>query len=209
MPTQAKVETEANAFSQQHASLVQEAKNYVLNIRSFEGEDWLRYATWMATIGSLFFGISSFLLLGLGHAVQYPGYVWFIPGGTFLFVVALAFDDIGHRTLYKLDLKAGEGHVHQMIIVTAVSSVMALCLCYEHAVTFSVPAMALIALSLFYSAIDEALHWHRYLSRGLDRIEMWSHFVAILGHVLMISCWWHWYKEGYPGVSETLKHLPF
>lgn len=189
-------------------SMTKEAKAYVSNIRNFNTEDWFRYLCWMATISSLFLGVTAFLLIGATHGVDYPGYVWFIPAGTFLFVTALAFDDIGHRTLYKKDLKAGEGHVHQMIIVTAVTSVMALCLCYRHALTFSVPALALIALSLFYSAVDEALHWHRYLSKGLDRIEMWSHFVAIVGHVLMISCWWHWYSQGYPGVAETLSHLP-
>jgi len=189
-------------------SVIEEAKAYVGNIRDFRPEDWLRYSTWMATIASLFLGVSAFLLLGRVNGVEYPGYVWFIPGGTLLFVLALAFDDIGHRTLYKKDLKAGEGHVHQMIIVTAVTSVMALCLCYQHPTTFSIPALALIALSLFYSAVDEALHWHRYLSKGLDRIEMWSHFVAIVGHVLMITCWWHWYSEGYPGVAATLSFLP-
>lgn len=186
-----------------------EAKAYVSNIRNFGNEDWIRYGTYMALISSLLVGICAFLFVGVSKGVNFPGYVWFIPGGTALFVFSLAFDDIGHRTLYKEDLKAGEGHVHQMIIITAVTSVMALCLCYEHAETFSVPAIGLIALSFFYSAVDEALHWYRYLKNGLDRIEMWSHFTAIVGHVLMISCWWHWYAQGYPGVSETLSNLPF
>ncbi|MBC7658717.1 MAG: hypothetical protein H7249_03330 [Chitinophagaceae bacterium] len=189
-------------------SILEEAKAYVRNISRFKNEDWVRYGAWMATITSLFIGISIFLAVGTLMKVHYPGYVWFIPGGTLLFVLALSFDDIGHRTLYKAELKAGEGHVHKMIIVTAVTSVMALCFCYEHGETFSTPAVALIALSFFYSMVDEALHWHRYLSRGLDRIEMWSHFFAILGHVLMISCWWHWYSQGYPGVVETLKAFP-
>ncbi|MES2745132.1 MAG: hypothetical protein V4655_06885 [Bdellovibrionota bacterium] len=189
-------------------TLSREARLYVSNIKNFERIDWVLYATWMATIFSLFVGLFAFFTLGLVNGVQYPGYVWFVPGGTLLFVVSLAFDDIGHRTLYKEELKKGEGHVHKMIVITAVTSVMALCLCYEHSTTFKVPAIALIALSLFYSMIDEALHWYRYLTYGLDRIEMWSHFTAILGHVLMISCWWHWFSEGYPGVAETLKFLP-
>ncbi|RZA26115.1 MAG: hypothetical protein EOP10_04660 [Proteobacteria bacterium] len=188
-------------------TLGREARLYVSNIKNFERIDWVLYATWMATIFSLFVGLFAFFTLGLVNGVQYPGYVWFVPGGTLLFVVSLAFDDIGHRTLYKEELKKGEGHVHKMIVITAVTSVMALCLCYEHSDTFKVPAIALIALSLFYSMIDEALHWYRYLTYGLDRIEMWSHFTAILGHVLMISCWWHWFSEGYPGVAETLKFL--
>ena len=91
-----------------------------------------------------------------------------------------------------------------MIVITAVGSVIALALCYEHAELMHVPAFALIWLSLFYSAIDEALHWHRYLSNGLDVVEMWSHFFAIVGHVIMIAAWWHWYTSGYPGFGETL-----
>ncbi len=190
-------------------SLWQEAKLYVSNIRKFELEDWIRYGCWMATIFGLFFGVMFFLLTGSLNGVEYPGYVWFIPAGTGLFACALSFDDIGHRTLYKQHLKAGEGHVHQMIIATAVTSVMALCLCFQHRDTFEYPALGLIALSLFYSAVDEALHWHRYLTFGVDRVEMWSHFFAITGHVLMILCWWHWVQEGYPGVKETLAFLPF
>jgi hypothetical protein len=183
------------------------AVNYVKNIKTFTSEDWLRYSCWIGTIASLFVGVSAFLMVGTYGGVTYPGYVWFIPFGTGLFMCSLAIDDIGHRTLYKEDLKRGEGHVHQMIMVTAVTSVMALCLCYEHGATFQMPALALIFLSLFYSAVDEGLHWHRYLSKGVDRVEMWCHFLAITGHVLMIACWWHWYKNGYVGVQETLRVL--
>ncbi len=190
-------------------SLWQEAKAYVRNVRNFNLEDWMRYSSYMTMLFGLFVGVSAFLLTGHLNGVSYPGYVWFIPGGTGLFVVSLAFDEIGHRTLYKEALKSGEGYVHQMIIVTAVTSVMALCLCFQHPGTFTYPAMGLIALSLFYSAVDEALHWQRYLARGVDRVEMWSHFFAITGHVLMILCWWHWAQEGYPGVKETLAVLPF
>ena len=188
---------------------LRETLDYVGQIKKFEREDWVRYSCWIATISGLFIGVMTFLMFGYFNGVSYPGYVWFIPIGTGLFVTALSFDDIGHRTLYKQDLKSGEGHVHQMIMITAVGSVMALCLCYENPETFKVPALALIGLSFFYSAIDEALHWHRYMAKGLDRVEMWSHFVAITGHVLMISCWWHWLQQGYPSVAETLPYLPF
>lgn len=187
----------------------EETLSYVKQIKRFEREDWVRYSCWIGMLASLFIGVTAFLSFGWFNGVQYPGYVWFIPGGTGLFVLALALDDIGHRTAYKQDLKSGEGHVHQMIMITAVTSVMALCLCYEHPETFTVPAISLIALSFFYSAIDEALHWHRYLAKGVDRVEMWSHFAAITGHVLMIACWWKWVDAGYPGVAETLPYLPF
>src|SRR5690606_28557888 len=132
------------------------------------------------------------------HGVEWPGYVWFIPLGTLFFAGALSIDDIGHRTLYKADLLKGEAYIHQMIVATAVPSVMALCLCYEHPETFKMPALGLILLSFFYSVLDEAMHWIRYMTKGIDRVEMWSHFLAILGHVLMIGCWWQWYTSGYP-----------
>lgn len=186
-----------------------EIKSYVGNIRRFTRSDWLRYAAWMSTVFSLLLGTSTFVLWGHANGVDWPGYVWLIPIGTAMFCSALALDDIGHRTLYKVSLSQGEGYVHQMIVGTAVPSVMALCLCYEHPETFRMPAIGLIFLSFFYSAIDEMLHWRRYLAQGIDRVEMWAHFVAIMGHVLMIGCWWQWYSAGYPGVAETLATLPF
>lgn len=189
--------------------VTREIQAYVGNIRFFERGDWLRYAAWIGTIASLLFGTSFFVFFGAAHGVQWPGYVWLIPLGTGMFCSALAIDDIGHRTLYKEDLRRGEAYIHQMIVATAVPSVMALCLCYEHAETFRMPALGLIFLSFFYSALDEAMHWVRYMKKGIDRVEMWSHFVAIAGHVLMITSWWQWYSSGYPGVAETLSHLPF
>ncbi len=189
--------------------LFREFRVYISNIRDFENSDWLRYTAWIGTISTLFFGVTTFVLIGYFNGVQWPGYVWNIPAGTLLFVVALAIDDIGHRTLYKKDLiDSGEGAVHQMIVVTAVTSVMALCLCYQHPSALRMPALSLIGLSLFYSVIDEALHWHRYLTKKMDRVEMWSHFCAIGGHVIMITSWWQWYTEGYKGVTETLTFLP-
>ena len=191
------------------SAVTHEIRVYVANIRSFKTRDWVHYLCWMGTIFSLLAGTSAFVLFGACRGVVWPGYVYFVPIGTLLLCAALAVDDIGHRTLYKDDLRAGEGHVHRMIVATAVPSVMALCLCYEHPTTFRMPALALIFLSFSYSALDEAMHWIRYRQRGLDVVEMWSHFIAIFGHVLMISCWWQWYDAGYPGVAETLKLLPF
>jgi hypothetical protein len=186
-----------------------EVGQYVSNIKSFERSDWLRYLAWMSTVMSLFFGTTAFVLWGHAHGVVFPGYVWFIPIGSGMFACALALDDIGHRTMYKDDLRRGEGSVHQMIVATAVPSVVALCLCYEHPETFRMPALGLIFLSFFYSAIDEAMHWFRYMTKKFDRVEMWSHFVAITGHVVMIACWWEWFDSGYPGVYETFRHIPF
>lgn len=186
-----------------------EIASYIGNIKDFGKSDWIRYVSWIGTISSLFIGVTTFIMIGWLNGVDYPGYVWFIPFGAGLFTTALAIDDIGHRTLYKIDLAKGEAHIHQMIVGTAVPSVMALCLCYEHPDTFKMPALGLIFLSFFYSMLDEAMHWVRYMAKGIDRVEMWSHFLAIMGHVLMIACWWQWYSEGYPGVAETVSFLPF
>ena len=188
---------------------VKEVASYIGNIRRFTAGDWLKYVAWIGTIMGLVVGTSFFVLLGYFNGVEWPGYVWFVPLGAGLFTFALSIDDIGHRTMYKEDLKKGEGHIHQMIVATAVPSVMALCLCYEHPETFRMPALALIFLSFFYSILDEAMHWIRYMTRYHDRVEMWSHFFAILGHVIMIACWWQWYEAGYPGVAETLQFLPW
>ncbi len=184
-----------------------EIASYIGNIRQFGRTDWLLYVLWIGSIFCLLAGTTAFVVFGHNQGVVWPGYVWFIPGGTALFCAALAVDDIGHRTLYKQQLAKGEGHVHKMIVATAIPSVMALCLCYEHPVTFRMPALVLIVLSLFYSVIDEGMHWARYMAQGLDRVEMWSHFLAITGHALMIACWWQWMSEGYPGVTATLAAL--
>jgi hypothetical protein len=188
--------------------VVRDVIDYMAQIRRFTNNDWLRYVMWIGTITSLFIGTSFFVLLGHFNGVQWPGYVWFIPSGAGLFTLALAIDDIGHRTMYKEDLKKGEAHIHQMIVATAVPSVMALCLGYQHPETFRMPALGLIMLSFFYSILDEAMHWVRYMTKKHDRVEMWAHFFAILGHVIMIACWWQWFEAGYPGVAETLQFLP-
>lgn len=188
-------------------SWFKETLNYLGNIRTFSAWDWLCYIAWIGTIFGLFVGVTSFLIAGRMAGVDWPGYVWPICFGTGLFTVALAVDTIGHRTVYKAELRRGEAYVHHMIILTAVTSVMSLCLAYQHPDTWRMPALGLIALSFFYSMIDEALHWRRYLNQSLDRIEMWSHFFAISGHVIMILCWWQWFTNGYPGVKETVTYI--
>ena len=191
-------------FRDESKAWIRETAGYMAHIREFSAWDWICYIAWIGTISSLFFGVTAFTLAGKWSGVVWPGYVYTICFGTGLFTVALAVDTIGHRTVYKAELLKGEAYVHHMIIVTAVTSVMALCLGYSYSETMRMPALGLIGLSLFYSAIDEALHWRRYLSQSLDRVEMWSHFLAIAGHVLMILSWWQWYSNGYPGVAQTL-----
>ena len=178
---------------------------YVSRVRQFSKIDWLIYVVWVGLMFGLFAAVSGFLLLGFKMEVPYPDYVWNIPIGTFIFVMAIAVDTIGHRTIYKEVLQKGEALVHQITIFAGITSILALCLAYDHPVTMRFPALVLIILSFVYSLIDEVLHWHRYLTQNSDRVEMWSHFFIFLGHLLMVVTWWHWYSEGYPGVKETLE----
>lgn len=184
-----------------------EISSYASNIRRFKRDDWLRYTMWIGSIFGLLCATTGITFYGAMTGTVWPPYVWWIPIGTFMFCGALALDDIGHRTLYKQQLAKGERYVHQMIAGTAVPSVVCLCLSFQHPDIFKVPALVLILLSFFYSALDEGMHWVRYYQQGLDRVEMWSHFVAITGHALMIGAWWHWLDQGYPGLGETLARL--
>jgi len=188
-------------------NVLNEISSYASNIRKFKRDDWLRYTLWIGSIFGLLCATTGVTVFGAMTGTVWPAYVWWIPIGTMMFCGALALDDIGHRTLYKKQLARGERYVHQMIAGTAVPSVVFLCMSFQHPDIFKVPALVLILLSFFYSALDEGMHWVRYYQQGLDRVEMWSHFVAITGHALMIGAWWHWLDQGYPGLQETLARL--
>ena len=113
-------------------------------------------------------------------------------------------DTIGNKEV----LKKGEQLVHHITIFAGITSCIVLCLAYTWPVFFRIPAISLVALSIFYSMIDEALHWHRYLNLHSDRVEMWSHFFIFVGHIIMMAAWVYWFEMGYPGVEETLAYLP-
>lgn len=179
-------------------------RTYVANIQKFGWSDWLLYLSWIGTLAFVAVGTVGITVYGASQGVQWPTYVWVIPLGAMMFCGALAVDDIGHRTLYKADLAKGEGAIHQMIIATAVPSVICLCLSYQHPDVFRIPALVLTVLSFFYSALDEAMHWLRYTKKGLDVVEMWAHFVAITGHALMMAAWWQWFSEGYTGLDQAM-----
>jgi len=187
----------------------QDTVEYAAEIRNFDRHDWIVYILWVGLMSGLLFSTAGFVLLGHFNGVEYPAYVWNVPIGTFIFIGAIAFDTIGHRTRYKEQLKKGEELVHHITIFAGISSCILLCLAYTYPVFLKFPALSLIALSIFYSVIDEALHWHRYMTGHSDRVEMWSHFFIFLGHTIMILAWYHWFSEGYPGVKETLAFLPF
>jgi hypothetical protein len=189
-------------------SFLKETWAYASQVKSFTQEDWIAYVAWVGLMFGLLFAVSGFTLLGWANGVQFPPYVWNVPIGTAIFIGAIAFDTIGHRTAYKEELKKGEALVHHITIFAGISSVILLCLAYRHPDAFRIPSISMIALSIFYSMIDEALHWRRYLSGFSDRVEMWSHFFIFLGHTIMILSWYYWFEQGYPGVAETLPFLP-
>jgi hypothetical protein len=191
------------------SALVRETVAYASQARAFDAKDWLAYAGWVGLMLGLLFAVSSFLATGVAHGVQFPAYVWNVPGGTAVFVLAIAFDTIGHRTTYKVELAKGEALVHQITIFAGVASVVCLCLAYGYPSLMRIPALTFTVLSLVYSLIDEALHWRRYLSAKCDRVESWSHFFIFVGHINMMLGWWTWFEDGYPGVAQTLEHLPF
>ena len=182
---------------------------YARRIFEFDAEDWTYYVSWVGLMLGLLFCTSGFVLTGWKNGVDFPAYVWNVPLGTLIFVGAIAFDTIGHQTVYKEALKSGERLVHLITIFAGISSCIVLCLGYRWPEFFRIPAVSLILLSLFYSIIDEWMHWNRFMKGNSDRIEMWSHFFIFLGHTIMIFSWWRWFESGYPGVQETLPFIPF
>jgi len=195
-------------MSQLNGTFVEDSIAYARRIRAFEREDWAYYIKWVGLMLGLLGSTTGFVLLGALNGVQFPAYVWNVPLGTLIFVGAIAFDTIGHQTAYKEALKSGERLVHLITIYAGVGSCISLCLAYHWPVFFRIPSLTLIALSVFYSVIDEWMHWRRYMEGNSDRIEMWSHFFIFLGHLIMILSWWTWYDSGYPGVRHTLAFLP-
>ena len=180
---------------------------YASRMRFFGKEDWRVYTLWIGLMLGLLGSVTGFLIFGALNGVSYPSFVWNVPIGIFIFVGAIAFDTIGHRTAYKEALKTGEDLVHHITIFAGITSVFLMCLAYSHREFLRIPTLVLLLLSVFYSVIDEAMHWQRYMKGNSDRIEMWSHFFIFLGHMIMIFSWWQWFEEGYPGVSDTIALL--
>lgn len=189
-------------------NFLQDIAFYASRIRLFEGEDWRVYFTWVGLMMGLLFSVVGFVGTGYMHGVNYPAYVWNVPLGTVIFIIAISFDTIGHRTVYKRALQQGEALVHHITICGGISSCVLLCLAYRYRDFFMVPALVMTALSVFYSMIDEGMHWFRFHAGNSDRIEMWSHFFIFVGHNIMMAAWVKWFLDGYPGVEETLKFLP-
>ncbi len=189
-------------------SFLAETLVYAGRIRQFTRVDWQVYLAWVGLMLGLVVSTGGFLLVGHASGVTFPAEAWLVPIGALVFAVAIAFDTIGHRTIYKEALSGGERLVHHITIATGVGSCVLLCAAYALGTLAAVPAMVLTVLSFLYSLIDEAFHWRRYATQRTDRVEMWSHVFIFIGHLTMMIGWWAFYLRGYPGVAETLARLP-
>ncbi len=180
---------------------------YVARISEFSVVDWFVYIGWVGLMAGLVASTGGFLLVGDYHGITYPPEAWLVPIGALIFSVAISIDTIGHRTIYKEVLQGGEALIHHVTIFNGIGSCVLLCAAYPHRTYFAVPAMVLTALSMVYSLIDEGFHWHRYVTRNSDRVEMWSHVFILIGHGIMMTGWWMFYFGGYQGVRETIDVL--
>jgi len=181
---------------------------YVSRMALFTPTDWVVYVVWVGLMLGLFSVVTGFLLVSYLRGVNFPIYVWNIPIGILIFSFAIAVDTIGHRTVYKQALiQSGEQLVHHVTIFAGITSVLLLCLAYHHPAFFRFPVWVMAFLSVFFSFIDEAMHWVRYAKGNSDPVEMWSHFFIFVGHLLMIATWVYWFEQGYPGVEVALKAL--
>ncbi len=185
------------------SSFLSEVGVYVGRVRQFERVDWAVYVSWVGLMFGLVFATGGFLLVGRGAGVVFPGVAWWVPVGAFIFAVSIAIDTVGHRTIYKQEIKAAEGLVHGITILCGIGSCILLCAAYDNPAAW-IPALVLTVLSFVYSLIDEAFHWRRYVRRHSDRVEMWSHVGILIGHGTMMLGWWAWYFQGYTGVPETV-----
>lgn len=188
-------------------SFPSELRVYVGRVREFDRTDWQVYCGWVGLMAGLVFATGGFLLFGHAHGVRYIGEAWLVPLGALIFAISISIDTIGHRTVYKATIQKAEGLVHGITIFCGIGSCVLLCAAYSHRELLWIPAMVLTVLSIFYSVVDEAFHWHRYVSQASDRVEMWSHVGILTGHSIMMLGWWVWFFAGYPGVAETVTLL--
>jgi hypothetical protein len=185
-------------------SFLSELRVYTGRVRQFERRDWAIWIAWVGLLLGLFCATLGFLLFGEARGARFPVEAWLVPGGALLFSIAAAVDAIGHRTIYREEIRKAEGLVHAVTIFCGIASCVLLCAAYGGGRAASIPAAVFTGLSVLYSLIDEAFHWRRYASQRSDRVEMWSHVGILLGHVTMMAAWWAWLVAGYPGVARAL-----
>lgn len=180
---------------------------YVGRMREFSREDWLVYTAWVGLMVGLVAATGGFVAVGHFGGAELPAAAYLVPFGALVFTISIAIDTIGHRTVYKEEIRAAEGLVHGITILCGIGSCVLLTAAYNRPGAFVIPALVLTLLSFLYSLIDEAFHWRRYVSAHSDRVEMWSHVGIFFGHLTMMLAWWSWYRDGYRGVSRVLTLL--
>ena len=185
-------------------SFLSELRIYVGRIRQFRQRDWAVYLAWVGLLFALCAASLSFVLFGTSRGVDFPPSAWLVPAGALVFTIAAAIDAIGHRTIYREEIRRAEGLVHAVTIFCGIGSCVLLCAAFRLGAAAAIPAGVLTLLSVLYSLVDEAFHWRRYLSARSDRVEMWSHVFIFVGHLTMLGAWWAWLLAGYRGVAETL-----
>ena len=188
-------------------SFPSEVRVYVGRIRLFEGRDWAVYASWIGMLSGLCAATLLFVLVGALHGAPLPAEAFLVPAGAAIFTFAAAVDAIGHRTIYREEIRRAEGLVHGLTIFCGIASCVLLCAAYGVGKAAAIPAAVLTGLSVLYSVVDEAFHWRRYVSARSDRVEMWSHLFIFVGHLTMMAGWWAWELGGYAGVAQTLRAL--
>jgi len=188
-------------------SFPSEVAVYFGRIREFDKNDWAVYVAWVGLMLGLVASTGGFLLFGRAHGVTYPTEAWLVPVGALIFSLSIAFDTIGHRTIYKQEISKAEGLVHGITIFCGIGSCVLLTAAHREPHSMWIPAMVLTVLSFFYSIVDEAFHWRRYVAQNADRVEMWSHVGILVGHSTMMIAWWWWFFAGYPGVAETVRAM--
>ncbi|HEY3500075.1 MAG TPA: hypothetical protein VGK73_35540 [Polyangiaceae bacterium] len=180
---------------------------YLLRVREFSRVDWAVYVAWVGLMFGLVAATGGFVAVGhvAGAALSPAAYL--VPAGALVFTLSIAIDTIGHRTVYREEIKAAEGLVHGITILCGIGSCVLLTAAYHARVLFGIPALVLTLLSFFYSAVDEVFHWRRYVFQKSDRVEMWSHVGIFVGHLTMMIAWWAWFFDGYRGVDQVLAAL--
>jgi len=180
---------------------------YVGRMREFSRADWIVYVAWVGLMVGLVAATGGFVAVGHFGGVALPSAAYLVPFGALVFTIAIAVDTIGHRTVYKEEIRAAEGLVHGITILCGIGSCVLLTAAYDSPGPFAIPALVLTVLSFLYSLIDEVFHWRRYVSARSDRVEMWSHVGIFFGHLTMMLAWWSWYRDGYRGVPQVLTLL--
>ncbi len=185
-------------------SFLSDLRTYVGRIRQFDRRDWAVYVAWVGLLLGLCAASLGFLVFGTVRGASFPAEAWLVPAGAAVFTAAAAVDAIGHRTIYKEEIRRAEGLVHGATIFCGIASCVLLCAAFRFGPSASIPAAVLTGLTVLYSVVDEGFHWRRYAAARSDRVEMWSHVFIFTGHLTMMAGWWAWLLGGYAGVPAAL-----